>query len=272
VSGLAFSPDGTLLAAAGSRGTVVWDTTTNKIVQSVRAEHGASTAIFTPKGDQLAIGGEDGTDTLLDLRTGMQAGQLAAQGSVTDLDFSPDGKLLASASLTGITTIWDVARQRKVAELSSPSTVAAFAVRFSPDGKLLAVGDSSGRVVFWDPRSGRRVGEPIVGNGIDVDSVAFDPRGRTLVTSNGDGKLRLWDVASRKLIGSALPGSTGAGRVNFFPNGKRVLAVFPAGTGVVWNVDPAAWKARACSVAGRNLTHSEWASFLGRRAYGKVCP
>src|SRR5262249_11360170 len=84
VSGLAFSPDGTLLAAAGSRGTVVWDTTTNKIVQSVRAEHGASTAIFTPKGDQLAIGGEDGTDTLLDLRTGMQAGQLAAQGSVTD--------------------------------------------------------------------------------------------------------------------------------------------------------------------------------------------
>jgi WD40 repeat protein len=191
---------------------------------------------------------------------------------VADVDFSPDGTLLASASLTGITTIWEVARQRKVTELASPSTIAAFAVRFSPDGKLVAVGDSSGRVVFWNPRSGRRVGEPIVSHGDDVESVAFDPHGGTLVTSNGDGKLRLWDVATRKLIGSALPGSTGGGQVHFFPDGKHVLAVFPDGTGIVWNVDAGAWKARACSVAGRNLTHAEWTSFLGQRAYRRVCP
>lgn len=272
VSGFAFSPDGTLLAAAGSRGTVVWDTTTKTVVRSVPARHGASAVVFTPNGDLLAIGRGDGIDTLLDLRTGRQTGRLAAQGSVTGLDVSQDGKLLASASLTGITTIWDVARQRKVAELASPSTVAAFAVRFSPDGKLVAVGDSSGRVVFWDARSGRRVGSPIVVNGNDVGSVAFDPHGRTLVTSSGDGKLRLWDVATRTLIGPALPGSTGGGQVNFFQNGKHVLAVFRAGTGIVWNVDAAAWKARACSVAGRNLTHAEWTSFLGRRGYRKVCP
>jgi WD40 repeat protein/DNA-binding SARP family transcriptional activator len=272
VNGVAFSPDGTLLAVAGSRGTAVWDRRTNKVIRAVPAQHGAAKAAFSPDGDRLAIAGADGTDTLLDLRTGRQTGRLTAKGSVDDISFSPDGKLLASASLTGITTIWDVARQRKVDELASPSTIAAYAVSFSPDGKLVAVGDSSGRLVFWNPRSGHQVGEPIVTPGADVDSVAFDPRGRTLVTSNGDGKLRLWDVPTRTLIGSALPGSTGGGKVSFFPNGKRVLAVFPDGTGIVWNVDPGGWKARACSVAGRNLTHAEWTSFLGRRAYRKVCP
>ena len=272
VGGLAFSRDGRLLAASGSRGTVVWDRTTNKVIRFVPAQHGAAGAVFSPDDHLLAIGGADGIDRLVDLRTGRQSGQLAAQGSVDDIDYSPDGKLLASASLTGITTIWDVGRQRKVAELASPSTIAAYAVRFSPDGRLVAVGDSSGRVVFWDPRSGRKVGEPIVSHADDVDSIAFDPHGGTLVTSNGDGKLRLWDVATRKLIGSALPGSNGGGKVSFFPHGKRVLAVFPDGTGIVWNVDAGTWKARACSVAGRNLTRAEWTSFLGRRAYRRVCP
>jgi len=92
------------------------------------------------------------------------------------------------------------------------------------------------------------------------------------VTASDDGKLRLWDVGTRKLIGAPLPGSTTGGTVRFFPNGKQVLGVFPDGTGVVWNVDPAAWKAKACSVANRNLRPDEWKQFLGNRPYQDVCP
>jgi WD40 repeat protein len=93
-----------------------------------------------------------------------------------------------------------------------------------------------------------------------------------LVTLSADGSLRLWDVATRKLIGAPLLASSTGGSVHFFPDGRHVLATFANGTGVVWDVDPAAWKARACSVAGRNLTRAEWTQFLGRRAYRRVCP
>jgi WD40 repeat protein len=105
-----------------------------------------------------------------------------------------------------------------------------------------------------------------------VSSIDFDPGGGTLVTLSSDGKLRLWDVATRKLIGAPLPGSNTGGSVVYFPDGRHVLGVFQSGTGIIWSVDPAAWKAQACSVADRNLAPSEWTEFVGSRRYRKVCP
>jgi WD40 repeat protein len=270
VNGLAFSPDGKLVAAAGSAKTVLWDATTKKIVRVLPAgSHGASKVVFSPDGLTVAIGRSDGIDALVDLRTGKETAELATAGSADSVDYSPDGRLLASARLTGTTTVWDVARRSSAVEL--PGAIAAYAVRFSPDGKLVAVGDSSGKVALWDSVSGRPVGQPLIGHGDDVESIDFDPSGKLLVTANGDGQLRLWDVSTRKLIGSCRAPTPG-GSVRFFPDGKHVLGVFGSGTGVVWSVDPATWKAKACSVANRELTRAEWAQFLPDRGYRSVCP
>ena len=141
---------------------------------------------------------------------------------------------------------------------------------FSPDGRLLAVGDTSGDVVIWDVAKRRPVGSPLAGENSSVSSVDFDPSGRMLVTMSYDGNLRLWDVATQKLIGAPIPVSDGGGSAEFFPDGTHVLANFGP-TGVVWNVDPAAWEAQACRVAHRDLTRREWNEFLGQRAYRPVC-
>ncbi len=87
-----------------------------------------------------------------------------------------------------------------------------------------------------------------------------------------DGNLRVWDVATHTLIGAPIPVSAGGGSVQFFPDGKRVLGLFGDGTGVIWNVDPAAWTAQACRVANRNLTPAKWSEFLDQRPYRRVCP
>jgi WD40 repeat protein len=104
-----------------------------------------------------------------------------------------------------------------------------------------------------------------------VLSVTFSPNGAQLATASTDGKLRLWDLASDKLIGAPLPGADTGGRGVFSPDGKSLLAVFDSGTGVIWNVDPAAWKEQACHVAHRNLTAAEWRDFLPQRRYRRVC-
>jgi WD40 repeat protein len=95
---------------------------------------------------------------------------------------------------------------------------------------------------------------------------------KTLVTVGDDARIRLWDVATRSLMGAPLPGSNTGGSVHYFPDGKHLLGVFKSGTGIIWSVDSAAWKAQACRVAHRNLTPTEWTEFLGSRRYRKVCP
>ena len=59
---------------------------------------------------------------------------------------------------------------------------------------------------------------------------------------------------------------------SLLPGRKHVLGVFGSGTGIVWSVDPAAWAAKACSIAHRNLTPGEWTEFLGHREYHHLCP
>lgn len=271
VNSLAFSDDGKLLAAAGSDRAVVWDAATAKITRVLPvAELGAQTIAFSPNGTTLAMGQIDGSDVIYDLRTGERVARFDNAGSTDSIDFSPDGKLLASASLDGSVTVWDVNGKEAVAALTGG--VSAFAVRFSPNGQLVAVGDSSGAVVLWDVARSRRVGRALTGHNGGVGGIAFDPSGKTLVSSSSDGKLRLWDLETRKLIGAPLPGSTVGGSAAFFPDGKHVLGVFESGTGIVWNVDPGAWKATACRIAHRELTRTEWDEFLPDRRYQNVCP
>jgi hypothetical protein len=72
-----------------------------------------------------------------------------------------------------------------------------------------------------------------------------------------------------------MPGANTGGWGTFFPDGKQVIAVFgdgDNGTGVVWNIDPAAWRAKACRFANRNLTHAKWRDLLPQHEYRKVCP
>jgi hypothetical protein len=53
-----------------------------------------------------------------------------------------------------------------------------------------------------------------------------------------------------------------------------LLSSTNAATGnyMVWDLDPADWAKTACSIAGRNLTQSEWKQYLPGRPYQSTCP
>ena len=65
------------------------------------------------------------------------------------LDFSPDGRLLASAGEDGVVQLWGVAKGEAVARLVHHHG-AARSVRFSPDGRFLASGGDDGSVRLWE--------------------------------------------------------------------------------------------------------------------------
>ena len=161
---------------------------------------------------------------------------MQVKGSLQDLDFSSDGRLVAAAGLSGDIAIWDLARHRLARTIHHRGR--------PPVDSLLArrQDDRDRRLPRRRRLLGRRdrpqVGRTLGGQNGDVLSVTYSPSGAQVVTTSTDGQFRLWDLASGKLVGSPLPGADVGGWGTFFPDGKRVIAVFWSGIGMVWDVDP----------------------------------
>ena len=71
---------------------------------------------------------------------------------IQDLAFSPDDRLLATASLDGTARIWDAHTGRALRVLEHPDGVEN--VAFSPDGRSVATLDFAGVIRIWDACNG----------------------------------------------------------------------------------------------------------------------
>jgi len=190
VKDVAFSSDGRLLASTSWGETALWDPTTGKRRRT--KDHDANGVAFSPDGHLLAVACNDKMIRLSDPTTGVRVGEPLGghTDTVFKVAFSPDGHLLASASRDHTIRLWDPVAGTNVRSLTGHDG-SVYSVAFSPDGRLLASAGWDTTVRLWDPVTGMNV-HILTGHTKAVLAVAFSPDGRMLASYSIDKTVKLW--------------------------------------------------------------------------------
>lgn len=136
------------------------------------------------------------------------------------LCFSPNNHTLASASVDGIVTLWDLTVNPPKPKSIPAHNDVIYSVSFSNDGERFVTASKDGTVKIWK-QNGSRI-RTIEGSS-GLTSVNFSRDGKIIAAGTLDGKIQLWDREGRAI--DTLEGhSSQVNSISFSPDGKIVSA------------------------------------------------
>lgn len=225
-SGLAFSPDGKLLATSGPDRTVrLWNVSTGMELRAWGEDHYPSALVFSPDGKLLAsgIGGKKGI-RLLDVVTGKELREVPGTGkaNIFSLYFSHDGKQFLSGAKDGTARWWDRASGKETFQVRGDL------LGCCPTGKRAAIRRGE-NVELWDvtekkkirqfPRRGFWSSYPIQ----TYFSGALSSDGSLLVAADWN-VVRIVDTRTGESVLHSPGHTSGVVFVGFTANGKQLIS------------------------------------------------
>jgi WD40 repeat protein len=227
---LDYSPDGRQLAVIGAMGElVVIDPATGKTLRQWQAHpphldnsgyNNNGAVRFGPDNRSLlTFGTHTNSVRVWDALTGRFRYELKHHDMCRDVQFSPNGRLVATAGHDSRVCVWELATGEQIASLPHPDW--AYAALFSPDGEHLLTACRDGMARLWDWRAGRLVCPPFE-HEHEVHVVAFTPDGRRVLSASDDGVLKIWEWRTGKPVCPPLALGGAGLSLAVTPDGKRV--------------------------------------------------
>jgi WD40 repeat protein len=226
-----FSPDGQILATASQDKTVKLWNPEGQLLKTLPHPEQLYSVSFSSNGT-IASGSFDGKVTLW-TRDGTRLETWAShEGRIPSVDFSPDGRILATAGNDHSIKLWQVNRSWLTVLVGHENF--ANSAKFSPDGKRVVSAGSDHTVRLWSTQG--KLLSTLRGHTDKVLGVSFSPDGRTIASASFDKTIRLWSTDGKLL--RTLPGHQDiVNTVNFSPDGQIIVCASDDKTARLWSLD-----------------------------------
>ncbi|TDL20644.1 WD40 repeat-like protein [Rickenella mellea] len=119
---------------------------------------------------------------------------MQAAGIVTCVNFSSDGKNIASGSYPGTIQVWNVDTGAIKLNLLKEHTSEITSVAFSSSGRYIVSGSQDGTIQMWCTKTGTVMWSPLNGHTNVIKSVAFSPDDRYIASASNDETIRVWNA------------------------------------------------------------------------------
>ncbi|MEQ9354013.1 TIR domain-containing protein [Coleofasciculus chthonoplastes] len=146
--------------------------------------------------------------------------------------FSPDGKIIATASQDGTVKLWNPEGEELQTLKGHEGTV--FAVRFSPDGQMLATAGGDKTVKLWTVEG--QLKQTLIGHSAAVRDVKFTPDGQRIISGSEDQTVKLW-TTDGQLRQTLTDHRDRINRIAVSPNGQHFATASDDKTVNLWTIE-----------------------------------
>ncbi|MBE9212932.1 hypothetical protein IQ247_09560 [Plectonema cf. radiosum LEGE 06105] len=154
---------------------------------------------------------------------------------VNGVSFSPNGKMLASASSDNTVKLWNSETGKEIRTLTGHIKIVK-GVSFSPNGKMLVSASSDRTIKLWDAYTGKLI-KTLTGHTDSVNGISFSPDGKTIASASGDNTVKLWNTDTGELIKILARHTNFVLSISFSPDGKTIASASADNTIKLWDAD-----------------------------------
>jgi periodic tryptophan protein 2 len=205
--------------------------------------HNINSLSYSPDGQLIATGGDDGKVKLWNSTTGFCFITFTDHTApISAVSFSATGTVIISASLDGTVRAYDLVRYRNFRTLTSPTPCQYISLAIDPSGDVVCAGSMDPfDISVWSLQTGRLL-DVLSGHTGPVSSLSFNPAQSLLLSGSWDGSSRVWDVFMRKASVESFEHSTDVLAVAFRPDGREACVSTLDGQLNFWDVSTGSQK------------------------------